>query len=175
MPSPYTLETSPPEAGRVRKRRRRRIAIWPDRLDNGALTKIERETVRRLRMSILTGEAISTIAADLGLTPRRHRQAFRAVAGVSPDHLRDWMRIDLLLDLLHADTMIDGHDLAAAIGLPSCSDINRLTTRLTGEDLETWRTLIAYDRMAGRTRRIIGRERPNDRGRGILPRSTPNR
>lgn len=158
MPTPSTAEASTAQAAPIRKHGDNPIAEKPVRLDYVTLTEIERETVRRLRMSIVTGEAISTIAADLGLTAKQHRQAFRAVAGVTPGHLRDWMRIDLLLDLLYADTMIDPHALAGAVGLPDRNALARLILRLTGEDLETWRTLIAFDRMAGRKRRI-GRER----------------
>jgi len=158
MPTSATAETSPAPAGPDRTRSRTSIAVRPARLDYVALTEIERETVRRLRRSIVTGESISMIAADLGMTARQHRQAFQAVAGVTPDHLRDWMRIDLLLDLLYADTMIDPHALALAIGLPDWRALDRLALRLTGEDFETWRTLIAFDRMAGKKRRI-GHER----------------
>ena len=147
-------------------RRKRCLPPWvfrsaqQARLERQILMTIESETVRRLRISIETGETISAIASDLGLTAQRHRAAFRAVAGLTPDKLRGWMRVELAFDQLHNDTEIDALSLAKAVGLSNPRALDRLLLRLTGEHLEAWRTRIAFDQTTGRAELAVSRKRP---------------
>lgn len=117
------------------------------RRDHAAFAATEREAVRRLRQSIVSGRTIAQIAADLGWSPRAFQAQFRDVVGVTPAELRAWMRVDLALDLLHANPNVAGSTLSRAMGLASPAAVERLMHRLTGETTQTWRTRIAFDLM----------------------------